>query len=200
MSAKRKLAHLLLILIALALLIPGVTQPMLSLTADADKAQFAKTTIDMVTQDNDVRGLLASVSAFMGFNDLQGHVEIFHKTRSIMGTVEDLMRGGNLLVGLLIATFSVIIPTLKLLSQAALLYIKPGEISAALYSFIRAVSKWSMVDVFVVAIIVSYMAGSASGQMGDLIIMNAQLEMGFWLFTGYCLFAIASNQLMPKNQ
>ncbi|MCL1039604.1 paraquat-inducible protein A [Shewanella corallii] len=200
MSAKRKLAHLLLILIALALLIPGVTQPMLSLTADADKAQFAKTTIDMVTQDNDVRGLLASVSAFMGFNDLQGHVEIFHKTRSIMGTVEDLMRGGNLLVGLLIATFSVIIPTLKLLSQAALLYIKPGEISAALYGFIRAVSKWSMVDVFVVAIIVSYMAGSASGQMGDLIIMNAQLEMGFWLFTGYCLFAIASNQLMPKSQ
>ncbi|MGI2259673.1 paraquat-inducible protein A [Shewanella sp. GXUN23E] len=195
MSAKHKLAHLLLIIIALALLIPGVSQPMLSLTADADKAQFAKTTIDLMTSDKEVRGLLGSISAFMGFDQMQGQVQIFHKSRSILGTVEDLLHSGNLLVGLLIATFSVMVPTLKLLSQAALLFVKPGEISSALHGLIRAISKWSMVDVFVVAIIVSYLAGNASGQMGDLIIMNAQLQSGFWFFTGYCLFAILSSQL-----
>ncbi|MCF1427590.1 MAG: paraquat-inducible protein A [Shewanella sp.] len=195
MPAKYKLAHLLLIIVALALLIPGVCQPMLSLSANADKAQFAKTTIDLMTSDKQVRGLLGSVSAFMGFDQMQGQLQIFHKNRSILGTVEDLMRSGNLLVGLLIATFSMMVPTLKLLSQAALLFIKPGEISSALMALIRAISKWSMVDVFVVAITVSYLAGNASGQMGDLIIMTAQLETGFWFFTGYCLFAILSSQL-----
>ncbi|MBV7315406.1 paraquat-inducible protein A [Shewanella sp. NIFS-20-20] len=198
MSSKRTMAHLLLIIIALALLIPGVTQPMLSLSANADKAQFAKTTIELMTADQDVRGILGSISALMGLDQLQGQVEIFHKSRSIWGTVEDLMSSGNVVVGLLIALFSIIVPTLKLLSQAALLVIKQGEISTALYGFIGAISKWSMVDVFVVAIIVSYMAGNASGQMGDLIIMHAELALGFWLFCGYCLFAIVSSHLLSR--
>ncbi len=36
--------------------------------------------------------------------------------------------------------------------------------------------------------------------MGSLIIMHAQLEIGFWFFTDYYLFAIASNILMTKPQ
>jgi hypothetical protein len=49
-----------------------------------------------------------------------------------------------------------------------------------------------MADVFVMALIVAWLAGSASGQMGDLLTMDARLEEGFWFFLAYCLFSVAS--------
>jgi len=58
------------------------------------------------------------------------------------------------------------------------------------------VSKWSMADVFVMAMLVSFMAGRASGHLGDLLIMDAQLEVGFWYFLAYCLFAIATGAFL----
>ncbi|QDF76769.1 MULTISPECIES: paraquat-inducible protein A [Shewanella] len=197
MPQRSKWPQLLVIIIALALLIPGLSLPMLSLDGQADKSKFAKTSIELMTEDSEVRGLLGSVSAFLGFNELEGQVEIYRKQRSILGTVEDLMQSGNLLVGILIATFSVIIPTLKLLAQAILVFAE-GNAAARLTRLIDTIGKWSMADVFVVAIIVSYLAGNAKDQMGELFIMHAQLEIGFWFFTGYCLFAIASNMMMSK--
>ncbi|ABO25358.1 paraquat-inducible protein A [Shewanella loihica] len=197
MSQRSKWPQLLVILIALALLIPGLSLPMLSLDGQADKSKFAQTSIELMTEDGEMRGLLGSVSAFLGFNELEGQVEIYRKHRSILGTVQDLMQSGNLLVGIMIATFSVIIPTLKLLAQAVLVFAR-GSTATLLTRLIDAIGKWSMADVFVVAIIVSYLAGNAEDQMGELIIMHAQLEIGFWFFTGYCLFAIASNIMMSK--
>lgn len=197
MSPRSKWPQLLVILIALALLIPGLSLPMLSLDGQVDKSKFAQTSIELMTQDSETRGLLGSVSAFLGFNQLEGQVEIYRKHRSILGTVQDLMQSGNFLVGLLIATFSVIVPTLKLLAQAVLIFTQ-GSTAIMLTRVIDTISKWSMADVFVVAIIVSYLAGNAKDQMGELIVMHAQLEIGFWFFTGYCLFAIASNLLMSR--
>ncbi|QSX30353.1 paraquat-inducible protein A [Shewanella cyperi] len=192
--------QLLVILIALTLLIPGLTLPMLSLDGQADKAKFADTTIGMMTEDREVRGILGSVSTLLGFNRVEGQVEIYQKTRSIWGTIQDLADHGNLLVAVLIATFSVIIPGLKLLCQLGLLALKPADrLARSLHQFIGLIGKWSMADVFVVAIIVSYLAGNAKGQMGELITMHAQLEPGFWCFTGYCLFSIASNVMMAKR-
>jgi uncharacterized paraquat-inducible protein A len=59
-----------------------------------------------------------------------------------------------------------------------------------------ALGKWSMADVFVMAMIIAFMAGRASGHMGELLIMDAQLEVGFWYFTAYCLFAIAAGAVL----
>ena len=42
------------------------------------------------------------------------------------------------------------------------------------------------------AMIIAFMAGRASGHMGELLIMDAQLEVGFWYFAAYCLFAIGA--------
>lgn len=46
------------------------------------------------------------------------------------------------------------------------------------------------------ALLVAYMAGSASGKMGDMLIMQAQLEVGFYWFLAYCLFSIAASALL----
>jgi len=48
-------------------------------------------------------------------------------------------------------------------------------------------------------LLVAYMAGSASGQMGDMLTMDAQLERGFWYFLGYCVFSIAAGGLLREG-
>ena len=57
---------------------------------------------------------------------------------------------------------------------------------------------YSMADVFVMGLLVAYMAGSASGQMGDMLTMDARLEEGFYYFLAYCLFSVAAGILMRE--
>jgi hypothetical protein len=46
------------------------------------------------------------------------------------------------------------------------------------------------------AMLVAFMAGRASSEGGDLLVMEAQLEPGFWFFLGYCLFSVAAGSLL----
>jgi len=57
-------------------------------------------------------------------------------------------------------------------------------------------SKWSMSDVFTMAIIVAYMAANANEQSEAAVQMKASLEPGFFYFLGYCICAIIAGQLM----
>jgi len=121
---------------------------------------------------------------------------VYQKTRSILGTVQELARTGNSGVAFLIVLFSVVIPLSKLLLQFTTLLLRNSTARRWLEQVIAAVSKWSMADVFVMALIVAYLAGSASEQMGDLMTMDAHLGQGFYWFLGYCLFSIASTVLV----
>jgi len=47
--------------------------------------------------------------------------------------------------------------------------------------------------------LVAYMAGSASGQMGDMLTMSSELEVGFYYFLAYCVFSIAAGSLMVES-
>jgi len=55
-----------------------------------------------------------------------------------------------------------------------------------------------MSDVFVMGLLVAFMAGKASDQVGDLLTMNASLEPGFYYFLAYCLFSIAASLVMQR--
>jgi len=92
--------------------------------------------------------------------------------------------------------FSVVIPLLKLLMQTLCLLPLAGPVRAWLLTLNLRLSKWSMADVFVVALLVAYMAGAASGQAGDTLRMAARLEVGFYYFLAYCLFSIAAGRLL----
>jgi uncharacterized paraquat-inducible protein A len=52
-----------------------------------------------------------------GLDRVEGELEVYRKTRSIVGAVEELARTGNPLVAVLIATFSLVIPLFKLMLQ-----------------------------------------------------------------------------------
>ena len=189
------------ILIALALLLPGITQPVLTLEGKIDKSKLAQTGIEMLADEGNrnTRNMLMMASNMLGLDKLEGEISAYKKTRSIWGTVNELANNKNYLVSVLVAFFSIVIPTLKLLMQLLYIFLPVNKFKHMLGQVIQGVTKWSMVDVFVIALIVAYLAGNADGQMGELINMHAELGAGFWYFTSYCLFAIAASSLIKTD-
>jgi hypothetical protein len=202
MSMQRRLLVLLLIVVSVALLYPGVTQPVMTLTGTLEKSMVAELGIDMVAgedADPQTRQMLSMFSSFLGFDQMEGQITAYQTTRSIWGTVNELATTGNLPVAFLIVFFSVIIPLLKLCLQATALVLPKSQWRAPLWWLNARLSKWSMADVFVMAMLVAYMAGSASGQMGDMLTMSSELEVGFYYFLAYCVFSIAAGSLMVES-
>ena len=201
MPLKRRLLILALITLALCLLYPGVTQPVLTLSGTVEKSRIAELGIELIAgegADSQTRKMLTAISGFLGFDQIEGQMEAYRSTRSIWGTVDELSRTGNLPVAFLIVFFSLVIPVFKLLLQVSSLFIGRAELRGPLLRCNSLLSKWSMSDVFVMGLLVAYMAGSASGQVGDMLTMYARLEPGFYYFLAYCLFSIAASALMTE--
>lgn len=200
MPSVRKLTCLALILAAIGFLYPGVTQPVLTLSGQLEKSQVAELGIDMLAGDDgdpQTRRMLTMVSSFLGLDQLEGRLDVYRNTRSILGMAQELRATGNSLVAILIVTFSVVVPVSKLLLQAVALLLPLGFVHP-LWRVNAALSKWSMADVFVMAMLIAFMAGRASGDMGDLLLMQAQLERGFYFFLAYCLFSIAAGAVFLR--
>ena len=198
MSKSRRGLSLLIILVALGLLVPGVTKPVLTLTGTMEQSDLVDLGIDLVigqNPDQQTRQMVIMMTTMLGLDRVEGQIQAYSITRSIWGTVVELADSGNLLVAFLVMLFSIIIPLLKLLMQVGYLTVSYAPVKNGLLMVINAVSKWSMADVFVMALIVAYLAGRASGQMGDLLTMYSELEVGFYYFLAYCLFSIASTLL-----
>ena len=67
-------------------------------------------------------------------------------------------------------------------------------------AFVEAIAKWSMADVFAIALFIVYLAAQAttrpvdSGAAPALIAFTAQFGAGFYWFAAYCVFSLASQQ------
>lgn len=85
------------------------------------------------------------------------------------------------LIALLILLFSIMTPLMKILLSLYLLVKKSLSPQAA--SLLAFISKWSMADVFIVAILLSVF--SLSEGQGQI----AEVAVGFYFFAGYCLLA-----------
>ena len=186
------------VVVALCLLFPGITKPVLTIEGNIDKSKLAQAGIEMLAEEGDgrTRSMLMMFSNMLGLDRLEGEISAYNKTQSILGTVKELARNNNLFVAALVGLFSIVIPSLKLLLQLLYCCLPLNGFKQKLGLVICALSKWSMVDVFVIALIVTYLAGNAHGKSGELLVMNAQFGEGFWYFSAYCIFAIIASNLI----
>ena len=185
-----------IMLVALGLLVPGISQPILNLTGTVDKEMLVDVGMQTLAKDPDVPNFMLSLTEQLVTQiDLTGNIPAYDKSRSILGTVEELYRANQWLVAFLIALFSIIVPVIKslLMIISSLLSDKSARVSRVI---IRLISKWSMADVFVVAIIVAFLAANATQQTEELFSLTAEFGDGFYYFLGYCLLSILSMQLM----
>lgn len=203
MSIPRKLMILSFIAIALGFLYPGVTQPVLTLSGTVEKSSIAKLGIELVTEqgaDSQTELMLTAISSFFGFDQIEGQLQVYSSTRSIWGTAESLAINGYLGVALLIVFFSLVIPTFKLLLQATSVFIAKDELRSPLLWLNAALSKWSMADVFVMGLLVAFLAGGAAEQTDDILTMQASLGAGFYYFLAYCLFSVAAGAVLVNGK
>ncbi|MEH6568315.1 MAG: paraquat-inducible protein A [Halioglobus sp.] len=203
MTSTRKILTLVVILAAIGLLYPGISQPILTLTGTIEKSEIAELGINMIAgegADSQSRQMLGMFSSLLGLDQIEGELQVYSTTRSILGTVDQLANTGNLLVAFLIVFFSLVIPVFKLLLLLVTLAVSGTVAQGFLLKVNSMLSKWSMADVFVMALLVAFMAGSASGQSGEILAMEANLEVGFYYFLAYCLFSIAAGSLLLGSQ
>lgn len=109
-------------------------------------------------------------------------------------------------VGILVVTFSIIFPLLKIISSLGLMF--HGQlVNNKMISFLVFKSgKWSMADVMVVAIFMSYIGftGIISSQLNQLekiskslnilTTNNSELQHGFYFFLGFVILSISISQ------
>ena len=192
-----KLFGAVLLVVAYGLLIPGLTQPMLSVVGTVEKAKLVEVGRDIINNSDGVSAFVRQMANLM-IDGLRtdGEIAALNKTQSILGTATELYETGHKPVAALIILFSVIVPVFKgLITLATLLPIK--DVWRYRLNFTAgAISKWSMADVFVVAIFVAYLASNGLEGGSDLVKFNSQLGPGFWFFVGFCLLSILATQMI----
>jgi hypothetical protein len=230
MTAKSsRLAVLALLAASIGLLIPGLFAPVLTIRGVLTKegvAQVAPMMLEQGLNDETVATLKSmmnpSVVAFLeatggdvrkividklgpqisaSLQKNMSEVEVYEQTRSIIGSVRRLYEVGSPVPATLILLFSVIVP----LGKAALVAWATFRLDDArrqrTLAFVESIAKWSMADVFVVALFIAYLAAQASatpttgpGATPALIAFTARFGPGFYWFAAYCLFSLASQQ------
>lgn len=172
-------------LAAIALFVPGIVLPMFSLSME----------------------MTAQISGASLTNS------IINKNLSLLDTIIELWHDKRFLVSALILVFSIVIPVLKFLLVSWAYLKKNSEIERKVYQFVSQIGKWSMADVFVVAIFLAVLSTnhgetvnnqqlSLFGFKLDLIVSSETLSAlgpGFYYFTAYCLLSLLGTQISASS-
>jgi len=131
-------------------------------------------------------------------------IEVYHQTRSILGSVKHLYTVGSITAATLILLFSVMVPLTKMLLVLwAVRHRDPASRRRTLH-FVELIAKWSMADVFAVALFIAYLAARASqsipgdGGAASAVTFTATFGAGFYWFAGYCLVSLATQQATAR--
>lgn len=196
----KNIASMLLLALAFVALVPGVTQTVLELSGSVEKAELAQLGKDAINGSEDILPMFRGLAArLIDTLETEGSVVVYDQSRSILGTVKELWTTGNAGVAFLVMLFSVIVPVLK---GALILIANLGRQltwRGHALDVAGAISKWSMADVFVIGVIVAFLAANASGDAGEMVTFNAKFGSGFYFFLTYCVLSIASAQIMPRD-
>ncbi len=224
-----RLVVLTLLVCSIGLLVPGLFAPVLTIRGVLTReglAQVAPVMLERGLSDETV-GVLKSMMnpAVVAYIEATGgdlrklvieklgpqitgslqkgmsEVEVYTQTRSIIGSVRRLYEVGSPIPATLILLFSVIVPLTKAALVAWATFLAEGQQRARTLAFVETIAKWSMADVFVVALFIAYLAAQASATPTSgpnasppMIAFTAHFGPGFYWFAAYCLFSLASQQ------
>ena len=125
---------------------------------------------------------------------LLGEVVLQHNTKSIFDTIGHLADTGNWFTAVLLAAFSVLTPAVKLL----LSWLAAGTARVAVrrvaLSIVHHVGRWSMTDVFVVAVLIAFLAAGADG------LTRAVLGLGLYFFAAYGIVSQIAGHLLAQHE
>jgi hypothetical protein len=183
--------YIMSVLLALVVLFAGLTSPMIEIDA-----RIKELTFHLIGEP-------------ISFHDQV----IFFQSKSIVDVVKILMETGkydSVLVGFLILAFSVLFPIAKMLATKFYLLGERWRNNKVVNFFAFKSGKWSMADVYVVAIFMAYIGfkGILDNQIRGLNIetdslvslstSETSLQPGFVLFIGFVLFSLILSEVLKK--
>jgi len=196
----RLILGFIVLLFAYALLIPGITEPVLHITTTLDKGELTVLGKEAILTSGSIPNFLMPVTMeILNQINVTGTVVIQDTAKSILGTAEGLWQDENFLVAFLIVFFSLVVPVLKITLLAISYSMKNSKTGVTIENTSGLLAKWSMADVFVMALIISFLAIKASAGTSTLLQTEIKLESGFYYFLGYCLLSILSSQLLTRK-
>ncbi len=136
-------------------------------------------------------GLFAPILMIVTYKDIPilGNIVFHFQSKGIITTIKMLFTSGNILVAIPLALFSVAVPFLKTLVTALAL---TGSGKSSTMHIIKSIGKWSMADVFVVSLLLTYFTINKDKST------NAELQIGFYFFLGYVIFSIIAASLLTR--
>lgn len=196
MNASKSLP-ILALLVSLALLIPGVTQPLITLQADLNRQAVLAEGKKLLNEQKLHPALMSMATQFLDGLKVEGHSQVYNKTRSILGTADDLWRSGYRLVAVLILTFSVVIPAIKCLLLLGTLM---TDRRRPLLRANALLGKWSMADVFAMGVVIALLAANAASSESSMVNFRAELHSGFYWFLAYCMASGLIGQCLAQKE
>jgi len=188
-----KTDYLLGIVFSFLLLFLGITLPMIEIDARISEMSFSFLNESIIFKDQ----------------------VLFYKSKSIYEVVTLMMSQHKLdliIVGSLIFLFSVLLPISKLISSIIYLVSNNLKENKIIQFLIFKTGKWSMADVFVIAIIMAFIGfeGIVSDQLSQLknvsesvdvlTTNNSSVLFGFFSFTAFVIVSIAISHRIHKEK
>ncbi len=121
-----------------------------------------------------------------------GTVVFSFEAKSVTSTIRDLLGSHDLVLGGLVLLFSIVVPVAKagLVLYASLAH---GAVRKRAVQLVHLVGRWSMADVFVVAVLLAMLT------LGRDPATRAITGPGLYCFAGYCVAALWSAALLPDG-
>src|SRR5208283_767726 len=185
--------YILLVLSLILLLTAGITTPMIDLEATISHLGFV----------------------LMGHSIQFDNQVLYFQSKSILNVFWILISNQDIpmkFVGVLVITFSIFFPLLKIISTLAYYYnYHQARENPVIKFFVLKSGKWSMADVMVVAIFMAYIGfnGIVTSQLGQLssasqevVILTTNgtsLQPGYYLFLTYTLLALFLSGFLTRK-
>ncbi len=123
-----------------------------------------------------------------------GEVTLSYESKSIYTTITKLFTQHNYLIALLVLLFSVMIPLLKALVLIGYGFFKESGIAKQSVVWIEKIGKWSMADVFIVALLVVLFSTRQD------IHTSLKVEVGLYFFAGYVMLSMLGSTLLALKR
>jgi len=138
-------------------------------------------------------GISAAGAQWDGIQANGGYVSLLSfESKGILGSISKLYGQGSIVVASIILLFSVLLPFAKTLAMLFISIFEFSPFAVSVVRFFKHLGKWSMIDVFVVAIFLVYLTSNDSD------VSHAEVEIGLYFFVVYVLLSIVTSLSADK--
>ncbi len=139
-----------------------------------------------------VTGWFAPILAIVAYQDIPvlGQSVFQFESKSIVSALQKLYDSGQTAIAIIIFVFTILTPIFKSLMMLVVLISQNLHFSQKSIRVLKTIGKWSMLDVFVIAILVTYFTTKSGGAT------DATLQIGVYYFVTYVIASMILTYLI----